>query len=141
VKKKGSQNVFKKYNNRCRSTVDFIQRSSRSTFSGSKNMTLFPHLNGGIYTMKEEQQPAKVNMVINAILEAMREKIVSVSSGATSSISNGKEIAFIFRGEVFVINGRRQTRITNTPAQERMIAGVQTAGHCILKLASGYLSI
>ena len=125
--KKGSQNVFKKNI----TTGAEIQLTSFKDhpvrhLSRSKNDMLCFTWNGEIYTMKEEQQPAKINMVINADFRGNEEKIVSVSSGATEMglSPNGKEIAFIFRGEVFVTStdNNQTKRITNTPAQERMIS-------------------
>ncbi|MCG8399421.1 hypothetical protein LWS67_23320, partial [Bacillus atrophaeus] len=78
------------------------------------------------YTLKDGGKPEKVNIVINADSKSNTEKIVSINGGATEmSVSpNGKEIAFVFRGEVFVtsVEGGITKRITNTSQQERMIA-------------------
>jgi tricorn protease len=52
--------------------------------------------------------------------------VVPVSGGARDvSVSpNGKEVAFVFRGEVFVtsVEGGVTKRITNTPEQERLVS-------------------
>lgn len=125
--KKGSQNVFKK---NITTGVEVQLTSFKDHpvrhLSRSKNDMLCFTWNGEIYTMKKEQKPAKVDIVINADFRGNDEKIVSVSSGATEMglSPNGKEIAFIFRGEVFVTStdNNQTKRITNTPAQERMIS-------------------
>ncbi len=53
------------------------------------------------------------------------EKIIPINTGVTQTAlsPNGKEIAFIVRGEVFVtsVEGGITKRITNTPQQERTL--------------------
>jgi Tol biopolymer transport system component/C-terminal processing protease CtpA/Prc len=82
--------------------------------------------NGEIYTLKEGGQPKKLAVTINADFRGSNEKIVPINTGATEMAlsPNGKEIAFVVRGEVFVtsVEGGITKRITNTPQQERMIA-------------------
>ena len=94
--------------------------------SRSKNDVLCFTWNGEIYTVKEGKKPAKLTVVINSDFRGNEEKVVSVSGGATEMAlsPNGKEIAFVFRGEVFVTStdNNQTKRITNTPAQERMIS-------------------
>jgi C-terminal processing protease CtpA/Prc len=54
------------------------------------------------------------------------EKILPVNGGVTEMrlSPNGKEIAFVFRGEIFVtsVNGGITKRVTNTPWQERNVS-------------------
>src|SRR4029078_177877 len=54
------------------------------------------------------------------------EKILPVSGGMTEAqlAPNGKEFAFVFRGEIFVssLDGKMVKRITNTPWQERSVS-------------------
>jgi Tol biopolymer transport system component/C-terminal processing protease CtpA/Prc len=54
------------------------------------------------------------------------EKILPVNGGVTEMklSPNGKEIAFVFRGEIFVtsVDGGITKRITNTPWQERSVS-------------------
>lgn len=125
--KKGAQNVFK----RNIATGTEVQLTSFKDhpvrhLSRSKSDVLCFSWNGEIYTLKEGQQPTKVTVVINADFRGNEEKVVSVNGGATEMAlsPNGKEIAFIFRGEVFVTStdNNQTKRITNTPAQERMIS-------------------
>ncbi len=82
--------------------------------------------NGEIYTLREGGQPKKLAVTINADFRGGNEKIIPINTGATEMAlsPNGKEIAFVVRGEVFVtsVEGGITKRITNTPQQERMIA-------------------
>lgn len=125
--KKGAQNVFKRtIATGAEVQLTFFKDHPVRHLSRSKGDLLCFTWNGEIYTMKEGQQPAKLNVVINADFRGNEEKVVSVNGGATEMAlsPNGKEIAFIFRGEVFVTStdNNQTKRITNTPAQERMIS-------------------
>ncbi|HEX2641167.1 MAG TPA: hypothetical protein VHL50_11365, partial [Pyrinomonadaceae bacterium] len=81
---------------------------------------------GELYTMQPGSDPKKVSVRIGADGRDSIEKIVPVNGGFTeASLSpNGKEFAFIFRGEVFVssIDGKMVKRVTNTPWQERTVS-------------------
>ncbi|HSU24979.1 MAG TPA: hypothetical protein VLI65_03255, partial [Pyrinomonadaceae bacterium] len=81
---------------------------------------------GELYTMKPGGEPSKVNIRIGADGRDLIEKIVPVNGGFTEAklSPNGKEFAFIFRGEVFVssIDGKMVKRVTNTPWQERTVS-------------------
>ena len=81
---------------------------------------------GEIYTMKPGSQPQKVAVAIATDTRSNNERVLRVNGDASEmAVSpNGKEVAFIFRGEVFVtsVDGGVTKRITNTPEQER---GVQ----------------
>ncbi|WP_428667778.1 S41 family peptidase [Runella sp.] len=88
--------------------------------------TLCFSYDGEIYTLKSGAQPQKVNISISADAHANNERVVSVSGGVRDmAVSpNGKEVAYIFRGEVFVssVEGGLTKRITNTPEQERNVS-------------------
>ncbi|MCB9289431.1 MAG: PD40 domain-containing protein [Lewinellaceae bacterium] len=92
----------------------------------SNDGTLCFHFNGEIYTMKEGQEPQKVAVKIatgDRYNDAQTVKVNSdISEMALSP--NGKEMAFIHRGEVFVASVAEGTtrRITNTPEQERSVS-------------------
>ncbi len=81
--------------------------------------------NGEIYTMREGSQPKKVAISIYNDGRAGIIKNVSINGNVSDfALSpNGKEIAFVNHGEVFVtsLDGVQTKRITNTPQQERMI--------------------
>lgn len=81
---------------------------------------------GEIYTLIEGSAPQKVNVELSIDSRLVDEKILPVSGGVTQfDVSpDGKEVAFIFRGEVFVsaVEGGMTKKITNTPGQERSVS-------------------
>jgi tricorn protease len=122
----GSQNVFKaslssggekQLTNFKNNPVRFLSRSN--------NNTLCFTYDGEIYTMNDGGTPQKVNISVNSENKGNTEHVLSINGGATEfELSpNGKEIAFVFRGEVFVtsVDGGITKRITNTPYQERTV--------------------
>lgn len=80
---------------------------------------------GSIYTMRPGSEPVKVNINLAADGRTPIERITPVNGGFTEAelSPNGKEFAFVFRGEIFVssIDGKFVKRITNTPWQERTV--------------------
>ena len=88
--------------------------------------TLCFSFDGEIYTQKAGAQPQKVSVNIAADTRANNERVVPVSGGVRDmAVSpNGKEVAYIFRGEVFVssVEGGLTKRITNSPEQERSVS-------------------
>lgn len=81
---------------------------------------------GELYTMKEGEKPKKIDVNIITQDKENSDKFINVNGGISEmAISpNGKEIAFIARGEVFVtsIDKSFTKRITNTPENERFVA-------------------
>jgi Tol biopolymer transport system component/C-terminal processing protease CtpA/Prc len=81
---------------------------------------------GQIYAMKPSGTPQKVAVTIAIDGRATNERVVPVTGGARElAVSpTGKEVAFVFRGEVFVtaVEGSATKRITTTPAQERGVS-------------------
>jgi len=76
---------------------------------------------GELYTMKAGGNPQK--LAVNIIADARKndEQVMRVSSGSNIVVSpNGKEVAFLYRGDVFVtsVDGGITKRITATPTQE-----------------------
>ena len=95
--------------------------------SASDDDLLCYSYDGELYTQKGAAgKPQKVAITITSDNKSNNEKIVPVNGGARDvSVSpNGKEVAFIFRGEVFVtsVEGGITKRITNTPEQERLVS-------------------
>lgn len=80
---------------------------------------------GEIYTLKDGEQPKKINITLNADFNSNQVQNMPVRGDATEiAVSkNGKEVAFVYRGEVFVTSadGSVTKQITNTPYQERMV--------------------
>ncbi len=80
---------------------------------------------GELYTMTDGGEPKKVAIRINTDGRYNAEKIINVNNANEYEVSsNGKEIAFIHRGEVFVTSVAEGTtrRVTNTPEQERNVS-------------------
>ncbi|MGD1945364.1 MAG: S41 family peptidase [Croceivirga sp.] len=89
------------------------------------NGTMAFSYDGEIYTLQDGASPVKVNILVRTQDGANADQYISINSGIREmAVSpNGKEIAFIARGEVFVtaIEGGLTKRLTNTPEQERFV--------------------
>jgi tricorn protease len=92
----------------------------------AKDNTICYGFDGEIYTQKPGGEPQKVAIRIAEDGRSSLEKILPVNGGVTEMklAPNGKEIAFVFRGEIFVtsVEGGITKRITNTPWQERSVS-------------------
>ncbi|MBS1322088.1 MAG: peptidase S41, partial [Parabacteroides sp.] len=123
---KGSFNIFKNdlTGKSCKQITNHTTHPVRFLTS-DKNGTLCYGYDGEIYTVKEGGQPAKVKVSI--ISDQTENNLIHrlMSSGANSiAVSpNGKEVAFIVRGDVYVTSVEYETtrQITDTPQQERNI--------------------
>jgi tricorn protease len=93
--------------------------------SAGNDGTLCFSFNGDIYT-KGSGDAQKVAITLAADIKSTNEKIIPVSGNVRSMAvaPNGKEVAFIFRGEVFTsaVDGSTTKRITNTPEQETTVS-------------------
>lgn len=125
--KNGNQNIYKTpvLNKMVeQSLTSFKTHPVRHLSISNDNQLCFSY-DGEIYTLKDGGQPKKVNIQIFNDGRAGVEKNISINGNVTQfELSpNGKEIAFITRGEVFVtsVEGGQTKRITNTPQQERMV--------------------
>jgi tricorn protease len=125
--KDGSQNIYKGTAGG-QSTVTQLSRFKNNPvrfLSRAGDGTLCFAYDGEIYTMKENGEPQKVKISINNDTRGNDEKILPINTGVTQTAlsPNGKEIAFVVRGEVFVtsVEGGYTKRITNTPQQERTV--------------------
>jgi tricorn protease len=124
--KNGSQNVYKK----SLSPAGEVQLTKFKDnpvrhLSVAKDNTLCFTYDGEIYTLKNESTPKKVAIQISNDGRMNVEKNSPLNGHVTEFIlsPNGKEIAFVTRGEIFVtsIEAKQTKRITNTPQQERMV--------------------
>ncbi len=92
----------------------------------ARDNTLCFGFNGELYTMKPGAEPQKIAVRIAQDGRNSLDKIVPVTGNATEMklSPNGKEIAFVYRGEIFVtsVDGGITKRITNTPWQERSVS-------------------
>jgi tricorn protease len=91
----------------------------------AKDNTLCYGYDGEIYTQKPGGDAQKVIIRIAEDGRNTLDKVLPVNGGVTEMTlsPNGKEIAFVFRGEIFVtsVDGGITKRITNTPWQERSV--------------------
>jgi tricorn protease len=90
--------------------------------SVADNGTLCFGFDGQIYTMNAGAQPKQINIAVSADNKSNNERIMAVNSGARElAVSpSGKEVAFTYRGDVFVnsVEGGGTKRISNTPEVE-----------------------
>jgi len=81
---------------------------------------------GQIYTKKGDALPERVQMTVAADAKANNVEVIPVTGGARDmAVSpNGKEVAFIVRGEVFVtaVEGTATKQITHTAGQEANVS-------------------
>ncbi|MFI5186835.1 MAG: S41 family peptidase [Chitinophagales bacterium] len=92
----------------------------------SKNNTICFSYNGDIYIKPAGAAPQKISITVAQDGRSIVERNIPVMGDITEMklSPNGKEIAFVFRGEIFVtsVEGGVTKRITNTPWQERSVS-------------------
>ncbi|KQC33325.1 peptidase S41 [Nonlabens sp. YIK11] len=122
----GSFNVFKMNLNEPTKSIQLTNFETHPVrFLSYGNGVLSFGYDGKLYTMKEGEQPKK--LVVNITTQAIdnSDKFISVNGGVQEmAVSpNGKEIAFIARGEVFVTSVEESftKRLTNTPEAEQFV--------------------
>jgi len=100
-----------------RNPVRFLTRATSGTLCFTYD--------GEVYTLAPGGEPTKVAIRIAQDGRTTLERIVPVNEGFTEATlaPNGKEFAYVFRGEIFVtsMEGGLTKRITNTPWQERTV--------------------
>lgn len=124
----GSFNVFKQPLDST-SDASATQLTSLKThpvrfLSIADNGTLCFGYDGKIYTMREGATPTKVNIVIINDVNNEDAKMTFTGGVTSASVSpDGKMVAYVVRGEVFVTSADYSTtkRITNTAAMERSV--------------------
>jgi len=125
--KNGDQNIYKSplLNKSAEQQLTSFKDYPVRHLSRAGDNTLCFTYNGEIYTLKEGGAPKKLAVTIHADFSGGNDKIVPINTGATEMAlsPNGKEIAFVVRGEIFItsVEGGITRRITNTPQQERMV--------------------
>jgi tricorn protease len=100
--------------------TQFKKHPVRFLSAATNGMLCFSY-DGELYTLKEGENPQKINITIATDARTNNEQIIRVGSAGSISVApNGKEVAFIYRGEVFVaaVEGGITKRITNTPEME-----------------------
>lgn len=124
----GTLNVYK-------SSTDTPEKATQLTkfkdnpvrfLSVADNGTLCFSWNGDLYTMAEGKDPEMLRITVARDATENDVEYLTFSSGASSmAVSpDGKEIAVVIRGDVFVTSADYKTtkRITNTPEQERDVS-------------------
>ncbi|HLW50212.1 MAG TPA: S41 family peptidase [Sphingobacteriaceae bacterium] len=95
------------------------------SLSASDDGVLCFSYDGEIYTVREGAEPQKIAIELRTQSVNNSNSYISINGGVRemSIAPNGKEIAFITRGEVFVtsVDGKFTKRITNSPEQERFV--------------------
>ena len=80
---------------------------------------------GEIYTLSEGGQPKKVNVQIrkDRVGSDLIQKLLTNGATSVAVAPNGKEVAFVAHGDVYVTSVEYETtrQITNTPQQERNV--------------------
>ncbi len=125
---KGSFNVFKSslaQPSVSTQLTDFTRNPVRFLSRSNTGALCFGY-DGEIYTKSGQAAPRKVAVSIALDGRDVLAKTVRLDSGDISEMHvspNGKEIAFVYRGEVFVgsVDGGITKRITNSPWQERTV--------------------
>ena len=124
----GSFNVYKSSLSRPATSValtSFSQNPVRFLSRSATGVLCFGY-DGGIYTQAGSAAARRVDVRIAQDGRSALAKALPVGGGITQMrlSPNGKEIAYVFRGEVFVgsVEGGVGKRITNTPWQERSVS-------------------
>ncbi|RZM27210.1 MAG: peptidase S41 [Pedobacter sp.] len=123
----GNQNLFKSSlaNPALVTQVTKFEKNPVRNLSLASNGTLVFTYNGDIYTLKDGGQPQKVAINFEADFAADQTTIMPVRGEASEmAVSpDGKQVAFVYRGDIFVTaaDGATTKKITNTPYQERMV--------------------
>ncbi len=117
-----------------RSSLEDASKSEQITFfkgnpvryiSVANDGTISFSYNGELYTLKEGGNPEKVSIriVTDQVERQIQEKVYNNGATDLAISPDGKEVAIVLRGDVFVtsVEFRTTKRITNTPEQERSV--------------------
>ena len=126
--KSGSFNIYRSSLSNPSESVQITHNTTHPVryISVAGNGTISFSYNGELYTVRDGQEPEKVNIsIVSDKLE--RENIITYFSSGSNDLAvspNGKEVAIILRGDVFVTSVDYNTtrRITDTPEQERNLS-------------------
>ena len=106
--------------------VTFFEHHPVRHLSISQNGLICFSYHGDLYTLRDGEKPVKLQVAVVTGNRYNPEKIVSVNGNISEMAlsPNGKEVAFVYRGEVFAASVKEGTtrRITQTPEQERSVS-------------------
>ena len=104
-----------------RQVTQFKSMPVRFLTASTSGTLAFGH-DGQIYTLAPNGQPQRVAVSLAADAKANNERIMAVTGNTREMVVSptGKEVAFVFRGDVFVtsVEGGLTKRITSTPEVE-----------------------
>ena len=107
-------------------TLTKFEKHPMRFLSVSENNKLCFSYNGQIYVKELNSEPKKLDIIINEDLYEIENIFVSASSGGEGEAvsPDGKEVAFLVRGNVFVTSVEYATtrQITFTPGPERSVS-------------------
>jgi tricorn protease len=123
----GSFNIWKKdISGASKMQLTKLDKHPVRFLSSSNDGVLAFGYDGELYTILEGNEPQKVSVQINADNDFVETQLIDVTSEVSDVVysPNGKEIAFVARGEIFVssLDYAKSRRITNTPEEERNIS-------------------
>ncbi|HMA53997.1 MAG TPA: peptidase S41, partial [Acidobacteriota bacterium] len=105
--------------------TDFTKNPVRFLTRAKTGLLCFGY-DGEIYTKAGLAAPRKVDVRIAEDGRQVLERTVPIGGGVTEMrlSPNGKEMAYVFRGEIFTgsVEGGLSKRVTNTPGQERSVS-------------------
>ena len=123
----GTLNVYRKgIDGSGKKQLTFFEKHPVRMLSAAKDGTLAFSWDGEIYTMREGEQPKKVNVSIT-VDDFDNDLVKRIVNGGASNYAvapSGNEVAVVLRGEVYVTDSKYKTtrRITDTPWQERNVS-------------------
>lgn len=125
--KDGTLNIWRRsLNGASEKQVTSFKNHPVRTISIANNGTLAFSQNGELYRIVSEGTPEKINVdIITDEYIPTPQKSISASGAGNFDVSkDGKNIAFILNGDVYVTSVEYKTtrRITDTPAQERTVS-------------------
>ncbi len=102
----------------------FEKNPVRQLSRSSDGLLAFTY-NGDLYTLTDGSEPKKLAITLDADFAGDETTILPVRGEASEMAvsQDGKQVAFVYRGDIFVTSadGATTRRITNTPFQERMV--------------------
>ncbi len=122
----GTLNVYAAGAQGAKRRLTSFEKHPVRTLSASRDGLMAFSWDGDIYTLRDGAEPRRLDITINAD-QYVSDVVKSFENGNASSMAvspDGKEVAFVLRGEVYVTDTKYKTtrRITDTPAQERVVS-------------------
>ena len=121
----GTLNVALRTDNGSRKQLTHFHGSPVRYLSASNQGTLCFSFDGSIYTLTPGGEPhrVEVSIISDKQAEPMRRSKVRQGASSVSVSPDGKQVAFILNGDVYVTNVDNKTtrQLTDTPERERTV--------------------